>query len=323
MRVPRLVLLGLAVCGLALLMGCGGDGDSFLFQNISERASWSTDDQLAYSSFGGNGQKYIYRSNRDGGNQTLLTRSLTTDPDDFTDEGGWNPTHSPDGTQICFAGQRGGSSSLYLMDERDGDRLALTQVTNPGVSGADAQPSWKPDGSKIIFATTKTIGGGTGGFDIAQVNPDGSGLEYLVATNEPENWPVFSPDGTKIAFQRGPETGPTDIIIKDLVSGVETNITTALRTGPGDLTRYEAPAWASVGGEEWIYLHSNRDQFFDIYRIRPTGADLQQITDNTESEGYPVISPDGQFLLFVRSRELWRRAPVAGNVTETRVTRRY
>lgn len=322
MTVARMVALALAACALALLFGCSSSDDSFLYLNISEKAAWSTNNVLAFPSFGGDGKRYLYRSNSEGGNKYLLTRSANK-PDDFIDEGGWHPAFSPDGATIVFAGRRNkGSISLMTMNTIQGDRQPLTNLTDATVLGSDQQPCWRADGAKILFSTTKVIGGlGSGGPDIATINADGTGLEYLVATAEVEQWPVYSPDSSKIAFQRGPAAGPTDIIIRDLATGAETNITTALRTGPGDLTRFECPCWATVEAQEYIYLATNRDGQFEIYRTGVDGSNLQRITNTSNSEGFPVMNSTGTRLLFTRDRELWSALP--NGDTQKRITRRY
>lgn len=319
LRVSGLVLMGVAV---ALVVGCSSTDDRTLFHSVSERASWGATDVIAFTAFGANRQKYIYRCGPQGGNQVLLTRSTATDP---ANEGGWHPAHSPDGERIAFAARRGGGSvSVFTMDGRDGDRVGITRVTDATQPGEDVQPNWHPDGGRIIFATSKVIGGaGTGGMDIAVVNPDGTGLEYLVATDELEQWPTFSPDGAKMAFQRGPLAGPTDIIVRELATGEEINLTENLRPGPADMKRYEAPAWGVIGEQEWIYLHSNREGVFDLWRIRPDGTDLQQLTSDTRSDGYPALSPNGDRVIFIRDREVWSREPGPGPGDERRVTRRY
>lgn len=322
MAVLRGIVLGILIVAVASVMGCSGSDSTLLYQTISERSSWAVNDFLAFTAFGGNGQKYVYRCTKFGAAQILLTRS---DNDlDVDDEGGWHPAHSPDGGLIAFAARRnGGTTSLFTMHSRDGDRVAMTQVTNAAAAGQDMQPNWKPDGTQIVFTTDKVIGGGTGSLDIAVINPDGTILQYVIATAEVEQWPAFNPAGTMIAYQVGPIGGPTDIHIWDVAAATDANLTAALRAGAADTTRFECPAWGNVAGEEWIYFHSDRDGDFDIFRVRPTGADFQQITNDARSDGYPVINPDGDRILFTRDRELWTRDPVAGDGNERRLTRRY
>jgi Tol biopolymer transport system component len=326
-----LTLVGvIAVVVAVVLAGCGGSSSSYLYQNASERASWgptnglATSNYLAFTSYGGSGQKYVYRCTELGGGQFLLTKSDASVT--ASQEGGFNPTFSPGGALIAFASRRkGGSTSIYQMDPVNGDTTSFKALTDTTVAGEDTQPNWSHDGTKLIFTTTKVVGGlGTGTQDIAIQNSDGTGArQYAVATAAVEQWPTFSPDDTQIAYQVGPKDGPTDIVIRTLAGGAETNLTAALRKGAGDLTRFEAPAWGTVGGEQWIYFHTNLNGDFDIYRIRPTGADLTQITSGVFSDGYPVLKPDGTKVLFTRDRELWSRTSAPGTATETRVTRKY
>jgi Tol biopolymer transport system component len=318
--VRALALLCLLVL-VAVLVGCSSSSNTLVYQNISERASWSVHNYLAFTSIGGNAQKYVWRCNQAGGGQVLLTK--TADSATSVDEGGWNPAFDPTGDEVAFCGRRsGGTTSIFLMDSTDGDRTTVTKLTDATVAGEDIQPSWKADGSQIVFASTKVIGSsGTGSLDIAVMDADGSNRQYVVATDALEQWPCFSPDGTKIAYQLGPAGGPTDIMIYTLSGGASTNLTTALRSGSADTTRYEAPFWTTIDGVEWIYFHSNRTGDFDLYRIKPDGTGLTHVTSDVRSDGYPVVSPSGKRVLFTRDRELWSCDPAGGN--EKRLTRRY
>lgn len=58
----------------------------------------------------------------------------------------------------------------------------------------DFNPSWHPDGTKIIFHSDRDNTNG-----IWEVNIDGTGLRCI---NPYGDYPVYSPDGTKIAFIR-------------------------------------------------------------------------------------------------------------------------
>ena len=108
--VAFLMILGVIVAG------CGGGGDSNVFQNVSERVSWGSIDRIAFGSFGGNGLLYIYTINDNGGGLTLLT--LSDNDDDLNDEGGRQPDFSPDGTQIVMSARRCGRRRIIALPRR-------------------------------------------------------------------------------------------------------------------------------------------------------------------------------------------------------------
>jgi Tol biopolymer transport system component len=67
------------------------------------------------------------------------------------------------------------------------------------------------------------------------------------------------------------------------------------------------PTWSPDG--EWIAFSSERYDAYDafdsttddteIYRVRPNGADLQQLTDNSSDDDSPSWSPDGELIAFL------------------------
>lgn len=70
----------------------------------------------------------------------------------------------------------------------------------------NSSPSWSPDGSKLVFLSTRRWQYN----DIYLTNADGSGVIDLTPTNADSiSTPVWSPDGAHIAFIRGEKTGPT------------------------------------------------------------------------------------------------------------------
>ena len=48
----------------------------------------------------------------------------------------------------------------------------------------------------------------------------------------------------------------------------------------------------------YIYFASNRSGNYDIYRAKPDGTELTQLTDSTLNESFPSISPDGSKILY-------------------------
>ncbi|MDX1562368.1 MAG: PQQ-binding-like beta-propeller repeat protein, partial [Gammaproteobacteria bacterium] len=53
---------------------------------------------------------------------------------------------------------------------------------------------------------------------------------------------------------------------------------------------------------EWVYFNSDRAGNFDIWRVRPDGSDLEQITSDDYEDWFPHPSPDGETLAYVGER---------------------
>ncbi|MET1012643.1 MAG: hypothetical protein ABWY83_09725 [Actinomycetota bacterium] len=134
----------------------------------------------------------IYVMDTDGSNAVRLT-------DDPASE--YQPVWSPDGGMIAFARSLGDPQlshpAIFTMDP---DGTDVRQVSSAD-GGSDFWPSWSPDGTQIVFATIRREDWG-----IWTVDADGSNEEQVfggVGTGYVNN-PVWSPDGSLIAFVGNP-----------------------------------------------------------------------------------------------------------------------
>jgi hypothetical protein len=121
-------------------------------------------------------------------------RPITTS--EFDAGGAWEPAWSPTHEQIAFVSDISGFEEIWIAN-RDGSGLRqLTAVDvadvasesgkNGFVPEASGHPSWSPDGSKIVFWSTRT-----GDEQIWVMNADGSN-PYLLSPSRYDNWnPVW------------------------------------------------------------------------------------------------------------------------------------
>ena len=131
------------------------------------------------------GQKLAYVAEREGNWDIWLTSPyaspgsgdaagagalrLTDDP-----AMDWAPAWSPDGTQIAFVSDRGGSHQVYVMRA---DGAELRPVT--GLSQGAESPAWSPDGFWLAVVTYSGEGSGIDRREIYLVRADGRGTVRL------------------------------------------------------------------------------------------------------------------------------------------------
>jgi Tol biopolymer transport system component len=102
----------------------------------------------------------------------------------------------PDG-KIVFNHNESGTYHIYIMD---GDGSNIHRITN--ISMEEFEPSWSPDGKKIVFTGILDENK-----DIWVVDADGSNLTRLTHWPSAEVRPSWDPDGRKIVFVRGVRFG--------------------------------------------------------------------------------------------------------------------
>lgn len=210
--------------------------------------------------------------------------------------------------------------SVSLEPDATGGRKLVRLTREPGY---DAECSYSPDGSRILFVSDRD-----GDPDIYVMNADGSDVRQL--TNAPgyDGGPFFSPDGKWIAYR-------TDRVEKDMlqihVMQADGSGDVALTAGAG--VRW-APFWhptkpwliwtgadhsdptARPNYDLWIARWEVTREADEAERFR-AGPPLR-ITDHGGADVLPAFSPDGAWLMWTASRGGGDDRPVASQLWASR-----
>ncbi len=130
-----------------------------------------------------------------------------------------SPAVSPDGSLLAFTVNKDGTSNLAVMNVNGGDIRIIT----PYAHGEQVYtPQWSASGDRIVFDYSVKDGR-----DIAVVNPDGTGLQFLIKGNDDSRSAVFSPDGSSIVFSSD-RTGIFNLYRYTLATGATEQMTNVL-----------------------------------------------------------------------------------------------
>jgi Tol biopolymer transport system component len=177
------------------------------------RPSWSPDAaKIAFTSTreeAGQIDWEIYTMNADGSEETNITGPYQTIA--YDDMG---PDWSPDGTKIVFQGVRDGAWELLTVNPDGSGELNLTADDEPSYANINWYPSYRPDGSKILYMSQPN--NGSNDWDIWVMNPDGTGKENVLPDDEwQDDYPRWSPDGNQIIFSGNRSSNGTDLFVMD------------------------------------------------------------------------------------------------------------
>jgi Tol biopolymer transport system component len=157
----------------------------------------------------------------------------------------------------------------------------------------DMSPEFSPDGSRIVFNSTRS-----GSYEIWMCDRDGRNQVQLTAFAGPHaGSPRWSPDGRRVAFDaRSTRLSGADIYVIDIDARLPDRLTS-------EDSEEITPCWSEDG--RWIYFGSTRSGDWQLWKMPAQGGKAERVT---RSGGVITIGVRDGFVYYLKSMEakIWR-----------------
>lgn len=192
---------------------------------------------------------------------------------------------SPDGAKVAYT-VRGEIFAAPAKAGGDGERVT-TSV------GRELQLTWSPDSRKLAYVANRDGVAHIYLYDFAKrvetKLTDGPGGEV---------GPRFSPDGTRLVYERGGR----ELVVMDLAKRTEVVVARGYFLDRLPFVSARSSTWSPDG--KWIaFLTATAKQFSAVHVVSASGGEVRQVSYLPNVFGSSVVwSPDGKYLLFDTSQ---------------------
>ena len=198
-----------------------------------------------------------------------------------------------------YAEQKLTYTHIWVYDAGSGEK---TQVTE---GEYDHQgPQWSPDGRWIAFTSNRTQSrmgdpDRSDNSDVLVISTEGGEPRNLTGNNPgPDRGPVWSPDGSRIAFTgsllENSGASQSDVFVVDIAGGAPRNLTAAMDYSASGVR------WSSDGSEVFFTVANGLSSH--LYVVSAEGGDPRTILPDDEYiYGGTRLSDDGTKLIFTGS----------------------
>ena len=184
----------------------------------------------------------------------------------------------------------------------------VSQLTD--LPGYDAEATLSPDGSSIVFTSTRS-----GDLELYTMNIDGSNVVQITDELGYDGGAFFSPDGSKLVWRASrPKTPEAQKAYKDLLaeglvepSDMELFVCDVDGSNKQQVTELGGANWAPFfhpSGEKIIFCsnHHTGGFPFNLFLINVDGTGLEQVTFDSAFDSFPMFSYNGKHIVFGSNR---------------------
>jgi TolB protein len=227
--------------------------------------------------------KVLFAADRDGNMELYLVGLNGAAPQNLTEDAADNVEGAvtPDSSQVVFTSSPHASRSSLVRIDLDGTgRATLIDDGN-----FNRSPIITPNGSRVAFS----FADGIGAVDVEGADP--------VTLSDAGYWPVYSPDGSRIAYTRtrpGTATLPGYRIHDVCIMDADGSDPVKISQSPGN--NY----WPrfSPDGDEVLY-HSENGSKIELRVVNPDGTGDMVLTDQAAWLNPASWSPGGDAIAFI------------------------
>lgn len=210
----------------------------------------------------------------------LIIHEMTSGEDSLvlaTDRHIEAPNWTSDGTALIV----NGDGLLYRVDRA---KPALDQINTGDLTQLNNDHGLSPDGQTLAISDkTET------GQSCIYTLPAAGGTPTRITQQVPSYWHGWSPDGATLAYT-AKRNDAFDIFTIPIKGGPETRLTR-------DMGHCDGPDYTADG--DWIWFNADKTGSAQLWRMRPDGSDLEQMTDDDRVNWFPHPSPDGETLVYL------------------------
>ena len=234
---------------------------------------------------------------------------------------GHSPAFSPDGRMLVFLDKR----RIMVADPQGGSGGEAKPLLTD--EGGIRSAAFSPDGRRLLFVSQRTGHTLIGVYDIAART-----IAWLAPSLDRDTSPVFSPDGSHVAFVRVPadkrspfvarRSGmPWSVWVADAATGVGRMVWTA-DPGPGSVFHptltSEGLLWAAADRLVFVW---EKTGWLLPYSIDAKGGAARPLAAGPGELAYMTLTPDRRRLLFASNAgdidrlHIWSVDPARGGAT--------